>query len=282
MSNWRDTLEDNQSSGSDYPKIEVAFRMDVKNKDGKAYFVYWDSTNEKQIMIDRPLEGVLIGSVMQLNCFDQNYGKNGGSYYSTPFVSKNNRIALFNPANTLEAVGTCDELAIHLQKEIDKKPSLKRILYVAGTSGLIAITTVLAIDIEMMKSFSQETFLDFCIKITPELFIKDNNDFSARVNKALKIAANPPAFARIEQGVQIMDEMVKELKVEENADMFSKWKKYVQKGEGETAEEIESKNQSATDKKVEEFSQQQNSGSEQTPLPPIPNAPDEPSDDLPF
>ena len=159
---------------------------------------------------------------------------------------------MFSPSGKIEILGDCDQVVAHMVQEIDKKPSMKRVLWVATKAGLMSITTILATDIDQSKRIKDEVWLDKMILINPEVYDKTDNRFSDRVHKALKIARSPLAYAYIDAGKEITDQVVEQFKVEEYIDMFLAWKNYMN-NTGVTEEQIINEKQNEVDEKVKDF-----------------------------
>jgi hypothetical protein len=276
MENWKDQLQQSQKQGGgDYPKLSPDYRITLTNKEGVALFKFYDASKEKEKRVSEvkgTITGVLIGSAMKISAFDQNHGNNGGSYNSTYFIAKSNRIVLFSPAGN-KTIGNCDELKAAITQESSANPSLKRALFIATKGGLLVIETNLTMDIEQFKSFDKDVFLLKMIKVSPKLYDKDDSSFSDRAHKNMKIASAPPAYTNIEVGSEITDEIAIEYEIMKHSKAYNEWKEYLMGG-NESQDEIVAKNEVETQKAVDNFQNPSTGGTTVFT--------EEPDDDLPF
>jgi len=231
---YKEKLKAAQTTGTDYPKIEPAFFLKMKEIEGKAVFAYWDKTAEKDIIIAKPITGMLIGTAMNMEAYSDDLGRHGGSYKSTYYFNKSHQLGILAPKKEGFGIvfkGTAAEAEVWLNKESGTQPHKKAIFFVLTVKGeLIAVQTNLSIAIDQLSVFKgKETLFDNLITLTPKIFSQDNKAISGKCKTILgKFASkNPPKYAEISVAGEITEEWIAEINGEAVIDNYAEWKKYV-------------------------------------------------------
>lgn len=280
MTNYRDKLKESQGEGSDIPRLDVDLHLEMKQSpNGKSSFRWWDGEKKQAMHSTKPITGILIGAAMVAEGFSRDLGNKGGTYKTSFYFTKKDSVALFGDGR-VAAKGTMEEIENWVSMNTsEKKLSKKRVLFIKTKQGFVAIATNLSLAIDNIKKFDRETFLDYAITLTPQLYAPDDTAISQNCHEKYLgplAATNPPTFAVISKGEAITDEMAAELNIEPFIDMYKAFKKYQTGGNDAPA----------TTQQTPPPEQAQNpmegrdipNGNEQGPL----DGPDDDINDLPF
>ncbi len=233
MSNRREKMREAHGGGSDFVKLDVAMRYDLKDDEsGNISFSYYSREEEKHLFSRKPIEGILIGSANIMSAYDDDLGTKGGTYMSSPYFTNNDHVALFAPGKSGYDVvfrGLVSEAEAWINANSTSQRATKRkVLYVLNLKGIISIITNMTIAIDQMRQV-QESLLDNFVKLTPRRYNPDSPNISKKAQDILgKFARkNPPKYANIELSGVITDESYNTLKGDEVLDKFLAWKKSI-------------------------------------------------------
>jgi len=228
MSDRRDQLKESQGQGSQRLKLPVIKAYEAKNSDGPA-FKSWNKDKgehgEQEVYL-KPISGIYIGSAQVASAFDDNLGRNGGSYNSA-FYFTNDNLALFDPQGKIVVSGTKEEVKTWCsQNTTEGKLSVKKVLFLLTAGGLISVKTNITLFIDNVGTFEKDTFIDYLMKVTPAMYDPDSKEIGKKAHEFLgKFAKrNPPCYALITQGEAITDEMWDKWGASEVVDTFQQYK----------------------------------------------------------
>lgn len=248
---WKDRLQNAQGTKDAAPKLGVVMHLEIKkneNKDNAPGFVY-SKKNEttgdwENKFIHKPISGIYLGHAMRLTIFDDELGKNGGSYNSDYYWDSKN-IKLFNPIDKkVEVQGDMEEI-VKFAARCTGNASKKQVIFLLTKQGIITITTNLSIAIDQLGNISKDDKVSKMITLTPSLF-SDESAVSNRAKGFLGkfVKKNPPLFADIKVGKEITDEDADIYRIEHYLDIFTTWLEYKQ-GKKENPGVVEGANPSS-------------------------------------
>lgn len=281
MTSIKDELAGSQSGGSsDYPKLDVKMRIEVKSDDeGKVIFTYYDREDKENIPLDpQILKGIYIGNAMSLSSYSDDLGPRGGSYKSAYYISKDN-IALFEPSPQgmkIAVKGDMDAVEKYINDNGGAPAKKRQVLFLLTDIGLVAITTNLTIAIGQLKKFKEELTEKFMV-LTPTLYDPDGSDVPGNAKKWLgKFAkTNKPKYASISVGDVIDLETYNKWGGSEQVASYKEWREFQDAGNSDDeVDGEESKEEQA------EQTKRPDPGAGIPSIPPPPASDDE--DDLPF
>lgn len=240
----KDLLKRSQG-GNERPQLEVLNRIscklgaDIKKPEplpegytepdpAKVYFTFYDK-EEKCDKFYTKIQGLLIGNAMRMTAYSNQLN---ASYESDYYVTNKN-ILLFSPSKSKTKrfiSGSREEIEHFLSNETNAQPKKRKILFVLTSKGLLAIETNMVIGIEQLNNF-KTTFQQHYIVLEPKLYDKNDKTISKNAHELLgKLAPkNPPRYANIIKGDEIVDDKVAEWDVLKYVEMFETWKAYKMK-----------------------------------------------------
>lgn len=227
MADFRDKLKESQGQASTFVKLPIVRTYDMKLVDGTVVFQYWNKAEEKNEGITFPIEGMYIGSAMMFNIFDDNLGRDGGSYISSHYFDRN-QVSIFKPEKgTYVRVyqGDLDGAEKFAGNTTGKQLKKKMCLFVLNEAGLMEIRTNIAIAIENMGKIKDGLSSNYIV-LTPELYSPTDTTIAKRVHEILgKLAkGNPPRFARVTLGEPLREEDFNDWGASELVDMYKAYK----------------------------------------------------------
>lgn len=244
MSN-RDRVAKNQSGNSgEIPKLPIAVRLQMKENPatGNVAFAQWkkgeNGEQGEYLYGEKPLKGLLIGSAMMLKVYDETIGRNGGTLFSAPYLTKEN-IVMFEPGATglkklvqgTKEVVEATILATHPKAD---RPSVSVLLYLfipptgKKAGGLYEIETNASIAFDGMKIHKNETADNYTV-LVPTLYSTTDTSITGVAHQVLgKFAKkNPPKYAKITIAERIPDEVYDTDEVSQVLDAWDAWKDFV-------------------------------------------------------
>lgn len=244
MSN-RDRVAKNQSgNGGDIPKLPIVTRLQMKENPatGNVAFAQWNKGENgakgEYLYGEKPLKGLLIGSAMMLKVFDSTIGRDGGSLFSAPYLSKEN-IVMFEPTPTglkklvqgTKEVVEATILAKHPQAD---RPSVSVLLYLLvfptgkKAGGLYEIETNASIAFDGMKIHKNDITDNYTV-LVPSLYDPKDLTITTVAHQVLgKFAkTNKPKYAKITIAERIPDEVYDTELVSQVLDAWDEWKEFV-------------------------------------------------------
>jgi hypothetical protein len=180
----------------------------------------------------------LIGAVNSIASFDQAYGRNGGEYRSTYFLSNKSDIVIFDPSGKKVFKGNRKEVDLWAAQNQHEKFTSKKRLIILTEQGVIDVETNIIIFIDQINKIPKGTFADYQMILVPSIFDVVVNEIGAS-KKAIEYLGpfaktNKPNFANIKVGNPITDELWDKWDGDAAADMFTEWKKSVEAGDVDT------------------------------------------------
>lgn len=261
----REKLKDSQGAGNRFPKLEVNYRLRIKkNPEGQPAFEYY--AKETSHYLTDAIEGIFIGAVNVLTCFDKSYGRKGGQFNSSYFLSGKDSIAIFDPGGNKVFKGNRDHVDSWANNQNMPGFKIRKRIILLNDKGIVFdIDTNMIIFIDQMNSFDKDTFKDYLISLTPSIFDVEENPIKL-AKRSIEflgpfIKENKPRYARIATSMPLDDQIWESYGGDGVADMFIAWKNGLQ----------DNVDEETTDNK-----EQPESGKKEV-------SPDEdPEDDLPF
>jgi hypothetical protein len=242
---YRDKLKQSQGTEKNFIKLDILHRIEVKAikttrqiEDPQTKemvdvvkktptFQYYDPTKKDDeskgyVKFQQNIEGILIGSAMQLSIYSKNLN---ASYFSDYFISKNN-VIVFDPSKKKAFQGTLDGAKSWFAANTDGKPTNRKVLFVLTKKGLFAITTNLTIAIDQLNS-AGTSFQSKYIVLSAAIYKHDSKTISKKAKEFLGavVSENPPNYCEISVGKEFTDDEAKAMDIEKHIDLFEIWKK---------------------------------------------------------
>lgn len=242
MANRREKMKEALGGQSDYPKLDITRRYDLRSEDGLMQFRYYDTEKEENVFSRKPIQGVLLGSANILSAFDDDLGAKGGTYFSSPYFSNTDKIVILGRdkgASKISFRGSVEDAEGWLAANTTSgRASKKKILFILTLGGVVSIETNMTIAIDQMNQM-KDSFLDYLVKVTPHTYDPENPGISKRAQDFLgKFAKkNPPKFAKIELSTAINDEIWEQLGGDAALEMYIAWKKHISAGKEAVVED---------------------------------------------
>lgn len=250
MSNIKDLLKKSQSNGDSksYTKLDISLRIDVKEKDGKPMFHWYDKSKEegkRDVYHKGPIKGILIGDAMVMSSFDEDLGSNGGQYYTGYYFNKQHQNVVFHTGGSKpDFKGTGEEIEHWMTTTTSSKGAKKKkVLFILTDKGLVAVETNLSIAIDQMKT-KGDKFQEYMIALLPKKYDPETESISAKAKEYLgKFAAkNPPKYAEILLDQPIEKTAIPFETVAEATNTFTQYREERIGGTGAEAEMEEAEN----------------------------------------
>lgn len=243
---FRDKLKKTQGTVTNYPKLDVFRRIDVKSveqvkevKDATSgeihkitsrypVFQFYDPAKKDEdckghVRITGKIEGIYIGDAMHLTCYSNSLK---ASYSSDYYVSREN-VTIFNPKGKKEYSGTLSGAESWFASNTDGTPKKKKVLFVLTKSGLLAITTNMSIAIDQISANKKLLETNY-ISLLPSIYNPLSKTISVKCKKEYMendlVRKNPPTHAEINIGKAFTDEEANEMNIEKYLDMYEDWK----------------------------------------------------------
>lgn len=223
---WKDKMK--EGAGNIAPRFET-IRLEVKESldspTGYAFFK-WDKATNENVLFANKIKGAIIGQAMSLNCFDSNFGKNGGSMRSN-YIFDTNKVAVFGPAGARLFDGTLEDAKAFMTKVSGDRASVKKILFVSTEEGVVSISTNITIAIDQLKAIGLKVSTNM-VELTPMVADFSNGTLSAKAVEILgKLAKkNPPKYTHIDCVEEITDEWAEANDLEAAIDAFIEYRNH--------------------------------------------------------
>jgi hypothetical protein len=199
----------------DIGKGDINFVTYVKNEDGGG----------ENVSLGSKIKGVLLGTATSYEVFDDNFGKNGGSW-RTGYIFDNNNCAVFDPTGKFVMNSTREECKNYLQTEAGNRPRFLTVYFVLTVDGIYAIYTNGVIGIDQEKRYKNSLFYNY-VELSAELYSNDSDVTKASQEMLGKFREkNPPKFASISVGKEIDDKFVQQTNMEATMDLFNIFRDY--------------------------------------------------------
>jgi len=230
MSKIEELLKRTQNSTKEGLQIVARYKMRAENN--KVAFVQWNKEEMRNDVSYTPIKGIFIGENMQFGAFDQQYGKNGGSYVSTHYFSNKNRISLYSPSGKVVLSGNMDKM---IEWEKENRLQFKKIkcLFVLTERGLIEIKTNVSIAIDQLKQHRESLKSNFII-LAPKLYNREGVTKSGQGFLGKLADTNPPKYADISVAETIPDNLITDWDM---IKIIESWEEYVKGINGVELEE---------------------------------------------
>lgn len=235
---WRQKMK-NESSGSDFPKLDILTRLQPKTIDNAQWLTFFtkdenDNSIQKKIS---EIEGVLIGSYMIYTAFSTS---ENCSYKTTPFFDKSNQVKIFSTKkgdkNDFKGTATAAQEWIFLKTKSTVKMHL--VLILLREKGFVTVETNMSIGISLMNKV-KEARMNYLISVKAKLY--DPSDFAKEKlpDNFKKMAANnKPTYADLIVTKKEIDQNISEsYKINEQYDNYIKYKNFVTSGNVATVDE---------------------------------------------
>lgn len=205
---WKDELQEAQGGSTiQAPKLHVDKYLQLKKKDGKPVFAKF--VDGEMQTTDKPIEGVIISAFMRLTAFDDNLGTKGGTYRSTLFTKKTDKIAIFDISGRKVFGGVVEEGKQWMaQNTTAGRAKTEQVLFLVNDNGVYSIEHSITLGIDGMN-LSKSYRRDYMVKLVPTLYDPNDMEISERAKEQLgKLAAkNPPVFAKFYKGREITEDI---------------------------------------------------------------------------
>lgn len=245
MSTLSDKLKAAQGGGTNAPQLNVSAYIDMGQIEGKAAFKMYDKENKKQLYSTKPITGVFIGHGMTMEAFDKDMGANGGSWKTSVYFAKTDKLFLFEPGKDKSAFGgTFDKVLAQLTKR-GLQPKKKYSVYILTEKGLICIKTNVTLGISD-SNVCKDGLADHMVSLIPTIYSATDTSIPKKTHGYLgKIAAtNPPNYAKMVLSEAFDEARVMSWGILEVIEEFTAWREYKQKTgkvtQGETGAKDES------------------------------------------
>lgn len=231
MSNFnpKAELQESQGQASAFPKLNIAYKIDLKESNGQAVFSTFNKDTKENNIVDSPIQGIFIGAGMQMSSYSDNLGVRGGNYMSDYYFSNKN-IVLFAPASKgYEVVckGSSDYVEAYINRKSTSNPKKKQVLFILNESGLIAVITNLSIAIDQLTK-NKEALGEKYIILSPQIFKESSQTISKKAKEYLGKfrTKNPPKYAEISVGEFITEKDWNDWNASEVIKQFKAFKEY--------------------------------------------------------
>jgi hypothetical protein len=230
--NRREKMKQAHGGSGDFPKIEIARRYDLRTEEGTPHFRYYDSEKQEDVFSRKPIQGVLLGTANVMSAFDDDLGSKGGTYFTTPYFTKDDRVAIM--AASGGGVKIYERLSVEeaelwiAANTTSQRATKRKLLYILNMNGIVTVETNMTIAIDQTNQL-RDSLLDRYVKLTPTIYDPNNPKISKKAQKFLgKFASkNPPKYADIELSEVITDEHWEALNGDEILEGFLAWKKFI-------------------------------------------------------
>lgn len=233
MTDLSTRLKETQSGGNngDAPRLEIARYLDMCNNNGIPSFKWWDKDLKENQFLAKPFVGLFIGHAMQIEAYDKDAGKNGGTYSTSFYFTKADIVTLFEPTangQKKKMTGTVEAIESELGR-IRLNPKKRYCLFILTNSGLLCIRTNVSLAIDNISGIKDKLPYNMLL-VTPKIYDPNDKSIKAAHKHLGKIAAtNPPNYAHLSIAEEIQEEKVIQWGVFDVIDTFAKWKAYKQK-----------------------------------------------------
>jgi hypothetical protein len=173
---------------------------------------------------------------MIMQAFDAKWGSKGGTYKTTPYFTKRDTVALYNPAGQKECSMEAGELADSFSSFTTAPVNVKKKMYIylitKQTGQIIAVETNLTIGIEQSQGFKKNGMVnDYWIKLTPTIYsVKDDDIKKSHKYLGALAVTNPPKYAKMSASAPLDEETILKHDVIAKVDTFAEWKKQIYSG----------------------------------------------------
>lgn len=231
MSNIKDALRGTQGGNSDFPKMNHAIVVELKERNGMAVFTVYNKEMQENIILPSPMKGVLIGVAMRAGAYSDSLGRNGGNY-QTAYYLTNKNVVLFAPTSKgyeMVCKGDIEAISTYISREAGSGTNLKKkqVLFTLTENGLYAIITNLSIGIDQYSK-NKETLTEKYIILNPKTFDEKDKLISKKAKEYLGKfrSKNPPKYAEITAGEMITEEDWRAWGAQTEVDNHKKWREW--------------------------------------------------------
>lgn len=246
MSTLSDRLKGAQGGGTNAPQLNVVAYIDMGESNGKAAFKIYDKEEKKNLFMSKPITGIFISHAMTFEAFDKDAGPNGGSWKSSVYFAKTDKVFLFEPGKTKPDPfkGTVEEGLAFLTKR-GLQPKKKYSLYVLTEKGLVCIKTNVTLGIGDANT-CKDGLDQRMVSLIPTIYSANDTSIPKKVHGFLgKIAGtNPPKYAKMVLAEEINEEKAISWGIFEVIEEFKAWRKYKQESGKVTASDAGVKDES--------------------------------------
>lgn len=245
MSEVTDKLKGLQGGAGSAPKLDVEAYIDMGEHNGKAAFKIYNKEQKQNLFMTKPITGIFIGHAMTLESFDKDAGVNGGTWKSSVYFTKADKVVLFEPNKDKHAFsGTVEEAVAFLSKK-GLQTKKRYSLYILTDRGLLCIKTNVTLGINDSQAIKDKIY-NYMVSLIPTIYSASDASIPKKVHGYLgAIAAkNPPKYAKMVIAEEINEGKVISWGIFEVIDQFKKWRDYKQSTGKVTESDKEPKDES--------------------------------------
>jgi len=246
MSELTDRLRGAQSSGNNAPKLNVVSYIDMGANGNVPAFKIYSKEKKENVYMSRPILGIFVGHAMQIESFDKDAMISGGTWSTSVYFTKEDRITLYEPTKKGQSVkvkGTMDEVLAELSSR-NLQAKKRYLIYLLTEKGLICVRTNVSLAIADLGKIKDDIYQKM-VMLVPKRYSLDDPNISKTTHGYLgKIAAsNPPNYANIITGEEINEEKAISWGIFAVLDEWKAWKEYkattgkATEGEAKTVDE---------------------------------------------
>lgn len=232
MTNRRDRLRESQGGGNQRTQLPIIKALEAKKVNEIPSFRAWNKElgehGENEIFT-KPIQGILIGTAQFASAYDDNLGRNGGTYNSAFYFAdkKGYELAIFDNVGKVAVSGTKEVVDAWVNENTtEHRLKVVKVLLILTASGMVSVKTNISLFIDNINGFDKDTFLDYMMVLTPVMYDPNDKNNSASLVKHLgKFAPkNPPCYAKISKGLPISYELSVEMGEDAAVAIFKKYK----------------------------------------------------------